>query len=104
MDHNSELIGWVGVDSGQIFLVDPCYLSDWQHGDFKTEGDDSDSYARVTTVMLRQRYGEVEGGVIVCCPGGDGVYPVHVITDDIGQVLRVEIVFADEEEDSVNEE
>ena len=29
-----ELIGYVGVDSGQVMIVDPCYLGDWKDNDF----------------------------------------------------------------------
>jgi len=32
---NEVLIGYVGVDSGQIVLTDPCYLeSEWEHEEF----------------------------------------------------------------------
>ena len=27
------LLGYVSVDSGQLILVDPCYLKDWRDGD-----------------------------------------------------------------------
>lgn len=29
-----ELIGYVGVDSGQVMIVDPCYLNQWNDNDF----------------------------------------------------------------------
>lgn len=29
-----ELIGFVGVDSGQVMIVDPCYLSQWKDTEF----------------------------------------------------------------------
>lgn len=29
-----ELIGYVGVDSGQVMIVDPCYLSRWKDNEF----------------------------------------------------------------------
>lgn len=29
-----ELIGYVGVDSGQVMIVDPCYLGEWEDNDF----------------------------------------------------------------------
>jgi hypothetical protein len=31
---NKELIGHIGVDSGQVMIVDPCYLSKWEDNDF----------------------------------------------------------------------
>ena len=30
----NELIGYVGVDSGQVMIVDPCYLGDWKDNEF----------------------------------------------------------------------
>ncbi len=33
--YNKELIGHVGVDSGQLLLCDPCYIdSEWEQEDF----------------------------------------------------------------------
>lgn len=29
-----KLIGHIGVDSGQIMIVDPCYLKDWKDNEF----------------------------------------------------------------------
>lgn len=29
-----EIIGYVGVDSGQVMIVDPCYLSRWKDNEF----------------------------------------------------------------------
>lgn len=29
-----ELIGYVGVDSGQVMIVDPCYLGRWKDNEF----------------------------------------------------------------------
>lgn len=31
---NKELIGHIGVDSGQVMIVDPCYLSEWEDNEF----------------------------------------------------------------------
>ena len=32
-DYN-EMVGYVGVDSGQVMIVDPCYLKEWNDNDF----------------------------------------------------------------------
>ena len=29
-----ELVGYVGVDSGQVMIVDPCYLGQWEDNEF----------------------------------------------------------------------
>lgn len=31
---NKELIGHIGVDSGQVMIVDPCYLAQWEDNEF----------------------------------------------------------------------
>jgi hypothetical protein len=30
----TEMVGYVGVDSGQVMIVDPCYLKEWNDNDF----------------------------------------------------------------------
>jgi hypothetical protein len=34
-ENNWEKIGTVGVDSGQLILVDPCYLDEFKKDEFK---------------------------------------------------------------------
>ncbi|MEY4572162.1 MAG: hypothetical protein RLZ10_1388 [Bacteroidota bacterium] len=29
-----EIVGYVGVDSGQVMIVDPCYLREWEDNEF----------------------------------------------------------------------
>ena len=89
-------IGFVPVDSGQIFISDPTFLNDWQQGDYPSEETEENSYSRVTTLMLNQGYGNVENGVVVGNFGGDGVYFVYVTEDEEGNVLKAEIVFREE--------
>ena len=31
---NKELIGYIGIDSGQVLIVDPCYLSNWKDDEY----------------------------------------------------------------------
>ena len=31
---SKKLIGHIGVDSGQILIVDPCYLNEWKDNEF----------------------------------------------------------------------
>jgi hypothetical protein len=30
----TEMVGYVGVDSGQVMIVDPCYLGEWKDNEF----------------------------------------------------------------------
>jgi len=84
------LLGHCGVDSGQILLIDPCYVWD-DNFDYLKEptGKPYDTACRIT---LDKHYGEVEGGVVTSTLWGDGRYPVygHVID---GRVDSVTIYF-----------
>jgi len=85
-DARSEVIGHVGVDSGMVWLGDPCYIA----------GRDSD--ALVDSILGDQPDGistplGALGGIAVATPDGDGVFPVLVHRDGDGRVLRVEIDF-----------
>lgn len=40
-------IGSVWVDSGQLFITDPCYLDEWIHGDCVGKGRIRNSYDMV---------------------------------------------------------
>ncbi len=74
-------IGNVAVDSGQILMVDPCYLGEWKDG----EHDDLKSHygqACHLTSNTKKQGGEiiVSGvagtGVVASSGYGDGHYPV----------------------------
>ena len=47
----TEMVGYVGVDSGQVMIVDPCYLGEWKDNDF--------SY----TTGIRNK----KTGKLICC-------------------------------------
>ena len=151
-----ELIGEVGVDSGQLLLCDPCYIdSQWEKEEFediriykhKTTGKtlqyrkDFPNYEAVipeydktmnqlnrtgeweqdeTThqpknsfsynacckkTLSSQTYGELEfksgrsgAGVAFSTAFGDGVYPVYAVYGDDGSLLKVEVVFQEEQD------
>lgn len=94
-----KLIGYLTVDSGQLFITDPGYLESWQHGDY-TEGVEPDnSYARVTTFMFaHDGYGEIENGIVVGLEG-DGYYPVYLTEDEHGHLIKLEVVFQSDNND-----
>ena len=47
-------LGEVGVDSGQLFLIDPCYLQDWKHGSF-IDKENSNNYSEVCNVTSSEK-------------------------------------------------
>ena len=81
-----ELIGHCGVDSGQILLIDPCYVYKDEYG----SGGDYDECCRIT---LSEGAGQTELGVVTSSGYGDGVYPVYAEKDGNGRVKQVTILF-----------
>lgn len=98
-------IGHIMVDSGQIFIIDPCYLDHWKHGDYAANVPPDNSYARVTDAMFAGGgFAEAERGV-VCSSDGDSIYPVYATIDDQGYISKIEIILRGEEsEESENED
>lgn len=96
-------VGQVPVDSGQVFVVDPCYVLSGEYG------EDS-PYGRACAASLSdERAGQfsTDGGLFadaVCTSTGwgDGVYPVYVEYDRDGRVARLTVEF-DYEMDEMDE-
>jgi hypothetical protein len=90
--------GYIPVDSGQIMLIDPCYIKQ----DFESESTDSAglNYAGACAVTLSDNRCGVFGDLAFATSthSGDGTYPVFVKRDRKGKILAVKIEFADEEE------
>ena len=80
-------IGECGVDSGQILLIDPCYVYKDEYG----SGGDYDECCKIT--LSEDKAGETMLGVVTSTYSGDGVYPVYATTDEHGGIMSVEIVF-----------
>jgi hypothetical protein len=88
--------GTVNVDSGQIIIIDPCYLLD---GD----NDQQNKYENICKITLSPKgHGEILGGFVSETYYGDGSYPIYAEITPNGQILRMTIDFDpefDEEED-----
>jgi hypothetical protein len=102
-----ELLGMFGVDSGQVMIGDPCYLSDWKDNEFKTKVDigherlniKNFSYDGACQMTLnKQMGGELKNkngaclSVVSSTGFGDGVYPVYATKKD-GRVKELTIKF-----------
>jgi hypothetical protein len=109
MNSEWELVGTLGVDSGQMMLCDPCYIKkDFENGLVTT--NDTMSYNGACEATLSNAgFGFLSGtyGVklaFACSSGyGDGVYPVYIKRDG-GRIAEMKIVFIgkdheDEEDD-----
>jgi hypothetical protein len=107
-------VGQVPVDSGQVFVVDPCYVLD---GDVEFEGNDDGQYTvssdnpysrACAASMSEAQAGPFRANATTHTPlgkpidlnampdavctstgWGDGVYPVYVEYDSDGRVARL---------------
>lgn len=108
-----KLVGYVGVDSGQVMITDPCYLGKFKapedcDGDlFNEENKGKYSYSGACVATLSEdQAGQLDEGVTgvaVSSGYGDGSYPVYVEYSDEGEWgVRIKSVtvefFGDEDE------
>lgn len=100
-----HLIGEVWVDSGQVMLVDPCYLHEWGGNDYGDTDKATFDYSGVCAVTLGkaegqegEQAGQVAHGAVVTSSGwGDGSYPVYVNVEQ-HRVKSLTIVFFDDDD------
>ena len=96
-------IGEVGVDSGQLMIVDPCYIeSHWKEEDFDDEKKSKElfSYNAVCKETLGKTcYGQIGNGLAVAFSSGygDGCYPVYAEINEEGRVMKITVDFNEEE-------
>ena len=87
-----KVVGHIGVDSGLVFISDPCYI---KNHEILFNPDKWDNFCD-------ERYGknddyeqtkEMCGGVVTNTANGDGLYPVYATFDEDGCVTKIEVVF-----------
>lgn len=97
--NNVVLAGYIGVDSGQIMIGDPCYLDGWDsnsNDEWDIEGKEGQyCYQGVSATTIRDTYGEIGDGRAVAMSSGygDGQYPVYVQLDEDNRVVLAVIDF-----------
>ncbi len=94
-----KIIGYAPVDSGQLIVVDPCYLREWKDGNV----DDDSHYGRACQATLGKDGGGsilVSGiagdGVAFSTGWGDGLYPViahYGEGENDGRIMKITIDF-----------
>ena len=103
------VIGHVPVDSGQIMIVDPCYVLDGDvdfADDHKTVITDN-PYSRACAASMSDEkaapfstHGGMQTDAVCTSSGwGDGFYPVYVEYDNDGRVARITVDFTDIDHD-----
>ena len=109
--NTKTIIGQVAVDSGQIMIIDPCYIKDDFNNEFdpNTKGQESSSYEMnydgcCNATLSNKGYGTLANSLgidlAIACGTlyGDGVYPVYAEFDDSGRVKTLTIDFDPEPE------
>jgi hypothetical protein len=77
--HEIELVGHVGVDTGTLVLIDPCYAFD---------------STAIFDELGERAHAEVPGAAVAVRTGyGDGWYPVYATRNADGRVIGIEIKF-----------
>ena len=111
-----ELVGTCGVDSGQIIVVDPCYvISDESDLDkFKESGDYNDVDATYEELLKeRDKKGSnltdaFKFGIVTNTGFGDGEYKVYIKKEDQGawgnRVAELKIVFIEDDPEEEEDE
>lgn len=91
------LLGYCGVDSGQLIVVDPCYLKEWKDGEYNKSDN---HYGLACDATLSEAQGGevlVAGiagtGVAFSSGWGDGCYPVYAHYNSDGRIGKIEILF-----------
>ena len=103
--NGTVLIGRCAVDSGQIMLVDPCYLDNYVNDEFVPENMDQESdafsYSNACKVTLTEpnKGGQLGLAVVTSSGMGDGYYPVYAEMVD-GLVSSVTIEFMETTDNS----
>lgn len=91
--------GRVGVDSGQIMVIDPCYITkDFDNHDGSQKWDPEAysgqlNYQGVSAVTIAKGFGQANEAVATSSGYGDGVYPVEVRLDENNRVVELRISF-----------
>jgi hypothetical protein len=81
-----RVIGTAGVDSGLLFLTDPCYIKHHK------ELHDSDKWDKFCEQLPDDKRGNVCSGVVIQTEHGDGGYPVIGHYKD-GELKKIEVKF-----------
>ena len=98
MRETEVLVGRCGVDSGQVWIGDPCYVMEDHFGGDEPTGGMYDECCRVT--LSKDAAGEAALGVASATNYGDGSYPVYVTYDGSGRPVSLRIDFVQEEEEA----
>ena len=102
-------VGHVSVDSGQVIIVDPCYIMEGEYDHAPVHNPDFGTvagYGHPCEVTLSDKgYGEfpIKGFATAIASGsgyGDGHYPVYGEVNEDGRMVALHIYFDEDPNDS----
>lgn len=87
-----KLLGTVGVDSGLLFITDPCYI---KREEILKNGDRWDDFCKAYYPQGNDspNHREMCNGIAFNTRDGDGSFGVYGVYDKGGELMRVEIDF-----------
>lgn len=89
-----ELIAHIPVDSGQVCMVDPCYLPFPSSDGYVSNAMKNFKYEDFCNVSLGDgSAGQVDVVAVTATAWGDGSYPVYVTRGEGNRVTSMTIVF-----------
>lgn len=102
-NNGQRRMGYVGVDSGNIWIGDPCYIMGENPPEVTRNWDHFvermfDPRTRTTDDSFSQPVGD-KLGMAIPSGLGDGIYPVYATFDEDGAVATVTVDFAGELDD-----
>lgn len=96
------IIGYCGVDSGQLLITDPCYLKEWKNNkhDANTPPDHFSYSGACQQTLSKEMAGQLRNSLnipiaVATSTGyGDGVYPVYAVYNEDGtRIAKIIIDF-----------
>jgi hypothetical protein len=99
-----KLIGYIGVDSGQVMIGDPGYLDEFESAGFNPDLEVCDtefsyqsaceaSFADGGVIGRFPHLGNAGRGVVSFTRDGDGIFPVYQMVNAAGEVTGLLVDF-----------
>ena len=96
----NKIIGYCTVDSGQLIIVDPCYLKNQVDGEFYPDINNN-HYSECCNITLNNpnKAGKItisqpaEKGVVTQTKNGDRIYPIKAHYNKENTITKITIDF-----------
>ena len=86
-------IGEVGVDSGMVMIIDPCYIKGIKSVHSNDNWKDFCEICSKSGIFETGEPFEIQGGIVSSNHIGDGGFPVYGTFDNDGRVSKLEVLF-----------